>query len=160
MAVHFGVRNPLEKLRDKATTSAERRAGSIPVPAQDRRRAPRYALSLAITLQGENNFYAGLSEDMSEGGVFIATHHALPIGTPVVLQFTLPEADEPISVYGTVQWLRGPDATACWGSNFGAGVEAPGVMPGMGIKFHDMEPASLKAIRSFVQRRSPVFFDA
>ena len=111
-------------------------------------------------MQGENNFYAGLSEDMSEGGVFIATHHALPIGTPVVLQFTLPEADEPISVYGTVQWLRGPDATACWGSNFGAGVEAPGVMPGMGIKFHDMEPASLKAIRSFVQRRSPVFFDA
>jgi uncharacterized protein (TIGR02266 family) len=110
-------------------------------------------------MQGENNFYAGLSEDMSEGGVFIATHHALPIGTPVVLSFTLPDAEEPISVYGTVQWLRGPDATASWGTNFGSGGEA-GVQPGMGIKFHDMEPASLKAIRYFVRQRSPVFFDA
>lgn len=153
------MRNPLETYRNKTVTNAERRAGSIPVPAQDRRRAPRYALSLAITMQGENNFYAGLSEDMSEGGVFIATHHALPIGTPVVLSFTLPDADEPLSVYGTVQWLRGPDATARWDSNFGAGSET-GVMPGMGIKFHEMDPASLKAIRYFVRRRSPVFFDA
>jgi uncharacterized protein (TIGR02266 family) len=111
-------------------------------------------------MQGENNFYAGLSEDMSEGGVFIATHHALPIGTPVVLSFTLPDAEEPISVYGTVQWLRGPDATARWDACFGAGEETPGAMPGMGIKFHDMEPASLKAIRYFVRHRSPVFFDA
>jgi uncharacterized protein (TIGR02266 family) len=110
-------------------------------------------------MQGENNFYAGLSEDMSEGGVFIATHHALPIGTPVVLSFSLPDAEEPISVYGTVQWLRGPDATASWETNFGGNGEA-GVQPGMGIKFHDMEPASLKAIRTFVRQRSPVFFDA
>ena len=153
------MRNPLEKHREQSITHAERRAGSIPVPAQDRRRAPRYALSLAITMQGDNNFYAGLSEDMSEGGVFIATHHALPIGTPVNLSFTLPDADEPIFVYGTVQWLRGPDATARWDSNFGAGAET-GVMPGIGIRFHDMEPASLKAIRTFVRQRSPVFFDA
>lgn len=153
------MRNPLEKHRNQSITHAERRAGSIPVPAQDRRRAPRYALSLAITMQGDNNFYAGLSEDMSEGGVFIATHHALPIGTPVFLSFTLPDADEPILVYGIVQWLRGPDATARWDSNFGAGAET-GVMPGIGIRFHEMEPASLKAIRTFVRQRSPVFFDA
>jgi uncharacterized protein (TIGR02266 family) len=154
------VRNPLEKHHSKTTTPAERRAGSIPVPAQDRRRAPRYALSLAITMQGENNFYAGLSEDMSEGGVFIATHTALPIGTPVVLSFTLPDSDEPLSVYGTVQWLRGPEATVRWDSNFSAGPDSRRVMPGMGIKFHDMDPVALRAIRYFVQRRSPVFFDA
>lgn len=154
------MRNPIEKHRDKPITSAERRAGSIPVPAQDRRRAARYALSLAITLQGENNFYAGLSEDISEGGVFIATHHSLPLGTPVVLSFTLPDAAEPITVYGTVKWLRGPDATTSWETNFGIGSHAPGVMPGMGVRFHDMDPATVKAIRTFMQRRSPVFFDA
>jgi uncharacterized protein (TIGR02266 family) len=117
-------------------------------------------LSLAITMQGVYNFYAGLSEDMSEGGIFIATHHALPIGTPVVLSFTLPDSDEPMTVHGTVQWLRGPDATASWETNFGGGADAPGITPGIGVKFDDVDRAALRAIRTFVTRRSPVFFDA
>ncbi len=110
-------------------------------------------------MQGENNFYAGLSEDISEGGVFIATYHVLPIGTPVVLSFTLPFSREPLSVVGSVQWVRGPDATAHDDNCFGAGVELPGVMPGIGIRFHDVSAANSRAIRDFMRQRKPVFFD-
>jgi uncharacterized protein (TIGR02266 family) len=136
------------------------RPDTVPIAAGDQRLHPRYELSLAITMKGDNNFYAGLSENISEGGVFIATHHVLPIGTPVTLSFTLPTADTALSVFGTVQWVRGPDATASTENVFGAGREIPGVMPGLGVQFHGVAPDALRAIREFVKRRSPVFFDA
>ena len=138
----------------------EERAAGIPILAEDRRRHARYALSLAITMQGDNNFYAGLSEDLSEGGVFIATYHVLPLGTPVVLQFTLPSSEEPITVNGTVQWVRGPDATACHQSVFSGGRDAPHIKPGLGVRFHDLDRATRTVIRDFMEQRRPVFFDA
>jgi len=154
------VRNIIIQGRSIIRPGSEKQAASIPILAEDRRRHARYALRLAITLRGENNFYAGLSEDISEGGVFIATFHLLPIGTPVVLSFTLPNADKPITAGGTVQWVRGPDATAASENIFGAGRELPGVMPGIGIRFHDLDAATRLTIRRFMQRRRPVFFDA
>lgn len=135
-------------------------ADTVPVPASERRLAARYELKLAITMQGDNNFYTGLSENISEGGVFIATSHHLPIGTPVVLEFTLPTSDKPLSLFGTVQWVRGPDATARNGEVFGFGREVYGAMPGIGVQFHGVDPDALRAIRSFMQQRPPVFFDA
>ncbi len=106
------MRNEVEP---QNTPNADRKATSTPPDSGtsaglDRRLHPRYALSLAITLSGENNFYAGLTEDISEGGVFIATHRLLPIGTPVVMSFSLPHARKILEVHGVVRWLRGPDA--------------------------------------------------
>lgn len=134
-------------------------ADMTPSPQEDRRRHARYVLSLAITMEGENNFYAGLSENISEAGVFIATHRTLPIGTPVVLSFTLPSSDEPLSIGGTVQWVRGPDAAAPRDSMFGADRESETVKPGMGVQFSDVGEESLRAIRAFMSRRSPEFFE-
>ena len=125
--------------------------------ATDRRRDPRYALSLAITMSGENNFYTGLSENISESGVFIATQHLLPIGTPVVLSFTLPRSSEPISVTGIVQWVRGPDASARPGNNFGDSLGD--AKPGMGVRFTGVDAPAASAIRAFMQLREPDFFE-
>jgi uncharacterized protein (TIGR02266 family) len=154
------VKNLIIKGRSILRPETEDHVTSIPILAEDRRRHARYALSLAITMHGDNNFYAGLSEDISEGGVFIATFRLLPLGTPVVLSFTLPHADEPITVHGVVQWLRGPEATAADGNMFGGGREVPGIMPGIGVRFHDLDAATRKVIRDFMEQRSPVFFDA
>ena len=131
-------------------------AGKVPSPAEDRRCHPRYLLRLGITMHGENNFYAGLSENISEAGVFIATAHMLPIGTPVVLSFTLPNAEDPISVVGTVQWIRGQDVNVHPGSNFGA--HFSDVKPGIGVQFDDISEESLRLIRVFMQHRTPDFF--
>ena len=48
-------------------------AESPTLPLEDRRQHPRFLLSLAITMLGDNNFYSGLSENISEAGVFIAS---------------------------------------------------------------------------------------
>ncbi len=84
----------------------------LPPRVKDRRLAPRYLLSAAVTPNGDNNFYAGLSEDISDGGLFIATCQRLPVGTPVLLRITLPTSSEPIQLRATVHWVRGPEALA------------------------------------------------
>lgn len=144
---------PIEAVDASSSSDAER------APQEDRRRHARYVLSLAITMEGDNNFYTGLSENISEAGVFIATHHVLPIGTPVVLSFTLPFASEPISVAGTVKWIREPRATANAQSVFGSDRESASVRPGIGVQFNDVDQAANDAIRSFMTRRSPEFYD-
>ena len=154
-----GVKN-LHEHPAVGVVPTEPRSISIAILVEDRRRHARYALRLAITMRGENNFYTGLSEDISEGGVFIATLHMLPIGTPVVLSFTLPGSDESLSVLGSVQWVRGPDATAPAANVFGGGREIPGIMPGIGVRFRGIDAETRQTIRDFMQRRRPVFFDA
>ena len=65
-------------------------APALPRDWSHQRVHSRAELSLAVTLMGENNFYVGLSQNISEGGIFIATYRVLPLGTRVLLTFTLP----------------------------------------------------------------------
>lgn len=126
----------------------------------DRRRAPRFELSLAITLQGANNFYTGLSEDISDGGVFIATHVRLAVGTPVTIWMTIPGSDAPTRVSGTVRWVREPSAIAKAENIFGGDRQlAEAAPPGIGVQFHDVSDATRKAIRGFMTCRRPDFFE-
>jgi len=127
------------------------------IPGEDQRTRPRYLLSLDITMRGDNNFYAGLSENISETGVFIATQHVLALGTLVALSFTLPGSKAPISLLGTVQWVRGPRAMAkaenIFGDHFGE------VKPGIGVRFTEVDEVSTRAIRAFMRLRGPDFFE-
>lgn len=123
------------------------------VPREERRNNARYHLKLAITLRGDNNFYTGMTSDVSTGGVFVATIHILPIGTPVVLQFHLTRFGCDITVGGTVRWIREPQADEIGGKH------VPDIKHGMGIQFEGLTPHDAKMIREFMQVRSPEFFD-
>jgi uncharacterized protein (TIGR02266 family) len=107
---------------------------------------------------GEHNFYLGLSENLSEGGLFVATHDILPIGTPIRVDLRLPTSRDLLSVDGEVRWVRSPDAVGDTGSNFGSGSDAS-VKPGMGIQFRDTSPEVTRAIEKFMKHRKPEFFD-
>lgn len=52
-------------------------AASEPGVERDRRAKPRYGVSLSVTLFGDHNFYIGLSENLSEGGLFVQTQPTL-----------------------------------------------------------------------------------
>jgi len=119
--------------------------------ADERRVHPRFHLSLEITLRGDNNFYTGITSDISEGGVFIATHRILEIGTPVIVQFHLSRFDTHVTVHGVVRWIREPKFG---GSKFGDHVK-----PGMGIQFVGLGAREAQLIRNFMQVRTPEFFD-
>ncbi|QAT81694.1 DnaK family protein [Corallococcus coralloides] len=130
-------------------TRAERLPARAPVAAtpakSDARKAGRVRMHTTIDTRSDSNFFTGFSMDISEGGIFIATVEAVPRGTPVELDFTLP-GGRPLTVNGVVRWARdGNDRT-------------PDLMPGVGVQFTTLPPEVANAISSFVATRDPMFY--
>lgn len=116
------------------------------VRADDRRASPRALMDVEITFTSDDNFYAGFSEDISDGGIFVATYDLAPIGTRIELEFTLPDGHV-VHTHGEVRWLR--DLRD----------ESEDVRPGMGIQFRELLPEDALAIAEFVAARAPIFYD-
>ncbi len=115
-------------------------------PEANQRARPRLSVQVDVSLHTEHNFYAGLTENISEGGLFIATHENLPLGTQMNLSVTLPD-HEPFEVKGEVRWLREyNDFTS-------------DVSPGIGVAFNDLPGARRKLIEQFIRKRSPLLYE-
>jgi uncharacterized protein (TIGR02266 family) len=106
----------------------------------------RLALELEVSLESDSNFYMGLTENLSNGGIFVATHVVKPIGTSVALVLRLPTLKTPLHLAGRVRWVR----------EFSEALEAP---PGMGIEFEGISKEDSRAIGEFLTTRTPLFFD-
>ena len=116
-------------------------------PRSETRAAERTAIYASVDLFSEHNFWSGITMNMSEGGLFVATHEYVPIGTRVTLNLTLPFAREQLVLVAEVRWTR-----AYSGQD--------DVPPGLGLQFVDVDGASLAKIRRFVSTmREPLFFD-
>lgn len=114
--------------------------------ADNRRTAPRFAVELDVSICSEHNFYAGLVENMSVGGVFVATHVLKPIGSVIEVSVTLPGSGVTITGKGDVRWIREYN-------------ELSDTSPGMGIRFIELAAGSAEAIEQFLGQRDPLFFD-
>ena len=123
----------------------------------ERRVKPRYDVRLTVTLVGDHNFYVGLTENISEGGLFVQTQRTLPIGATLQLEFSLPTSSAPITVTGVVRWARSANAVAKEHDNFASGGDEA-FKPGMGIQFVDVSDAALRAITKFIGIRHPDFY--
>jgi uncharacterized protein (TIGR02266 family) len=116
------------------------------VKEEDLRAHPRRQVEIEITLQSESNFYAGFGQNLSEGGIFVATHALRPKGTRLDVAFTLPGNHRRIEVEGEVRWVRAYSETS----------DSP---PGMGLSFVSLSAEDAQAIRAFSEQRPPIFFD-
>jgi uncharacterized protein (TIGR02266 family) len=114
--------------------------------ADTHRHYPRHNVELEVTMESETNFYMGLTENLSEGGLFIATHVLKTLGTRVEVSFKLPDMAEPIKVTGTVRWLREFSPTS-------------DTSPGMGVRFEHLSAEHTEQIRRFLAARDPLFHD-
>ncbi|MEY4550426.1 MAG: hypothetical protein RL685_6621 [Pseudomonadota bacterium] len=114
--------------------------------ASGRREHDRFGVELDVTVTSEHNFYAGFVENMSVGGVFIATHQLKPVGSRLEFQVNLPGRAEPIKGAGEVRWVR-------------VYSDASNVPPGMGIKFDPLAAEAVRAIEEFLAQREPLFYD-
>jgi len=112
----------------------------------DARAHRRLVLELEVSLQSDSNFYIGLTENLSDGGIFVATHLVQPIGTVVSLTLRLPNKRAPVVTAGRVRWVR----------EFAESLEAP---PGMGISFEALSEEDARSIHEFIEARTPMFFD-
>lgn len=110
------------------------------------RRFPRHAVVLDITLSSESHFYVGLSENLSEGGIFVATHELREPGTLLEVLFSLPDSPDPIRVLGEVRWVReySPDGDG---------------EPGIGVRFVSLRKDDAERIHAFLEQRPAMLFE-
>lgn len=127
------------------TVTATRTATPAPAGGLNDREHARHEVNLEVSLSSEHNFYNGFSENVSEGGIFIATHDPLPMGEVVQMSFKLPSGHA-VEVHGEVRWIR--DANVMGDAT-----------PGMGLRFNDLADEDRVAIENFLQRREPLFHD-
>ncbi len=69
--------------------------------ASDRRRHPRIACSIAVTLDG---LFTEVIRNISVGGVFIETSEAFQPGKPLELEFSLPNQEKRFKATGSIAW--------------------------------------------------------
>jgi uncharacterized protein (TIGR02266 family) len=109
----------------------------------ERRASQRVPLQVEVGLHTESTFFSGYSEDLSDGGLFVATYRHIPVGTEVTVSVELPEG-EPLTAHGRVVWVRQAQEH---------------MAPGVGVAFDGLEPRQKKTILRFVRVRPALFYD-
>jgi type IV pilus assembly protein PilZ len=104
-------------------------------------------VKVEVGLQTESNFYTGLTQDLSGGGVFVATHQIREVGDRIKVFLNLPGQKETFEILTEVRWVRS--------TYFSQSVEDPG----MGLRFLQMSPQAKQAVSDFLSKRESLFFD-
>ncbi len=113
--------------------------------APHNRSHPRVPLTVEVSLESEHNFYTGITDNISEGGIFVATPHPPPLGSEVSFELVLGE--QRFQVTGVVCWAR---------THVMSSSDAP---EGIGIRFGQLEPSVLEAIKRFSHGRDTLFYE-
>lgn len=115
---------------------------------RERRKDDRFDFEVEVGFETDSNFYTGLTQDISSGGLFVATHNLKPVGTKFTLQFKLPGGNATMDVEAEVRWLR--ETTSLHRS------DGP---HGMGVRFNNLTPEQKQAIEIFLKKRDSLFYD-
>ena len=113
----------------------------------ERRKHTRVVLKATVNMHSNSNFYTGFSDNISEGGLFVATHQVLAIGSRVKLDFSLPDHGKRLEMDAEVRWIRRAHADD----------ESE---PGIGLQFVEMSADNKLIIDTFIKSRETLFFDA
>jgi uncharacterized protein (TIGR02266 family) len=109
------------------------------------RQTRRVPVCLGVGFESDASLFTGVTADLSEGGVFVATHSLPPIGSEIDLRFSLPAGPE-LRARGVVRWLRDSSETD----------SAP---PGIGVEFSTLAEQDLSLIRAFIDQCEPTIFE-
>lgn len=111
------------------------------------RRSARASVYVNVDITSEHNFWTDMTMNIAEGGVFVATHQEVPLGTVLVVHMMLPHERAAIIALAEVRWTRAYSGQA-------------DVPPGLGLAFAHVEDDGLARIRRFVATvREPLFFE-
>lgn len=111
----------------------------------DRRQELRVSVKVGVTCSSDSNFFIGFTENISEGGLFLATYDLLPVGEQIELELQLPNHEEPIRTHAEVRWhrrLTDPQN---------------GELVGFGAKFMDLPVSDHAHLKDFIETREPLF---
>lgn len=89
-----------------------------------------------------NQVLRDYSLNLSTGGLFLATQSPLPVGSPLALEFQLPDSMQPIYCQARVAWINQAEQWV-----------HPLLPVGMGLQFIDLGSSDLVALRQFVKHQ-------
>lgn len=135
----INIRPRIERIRAVTADLVAARNASEPVTSP-RRLKPRIRLETAIDLHSSSNFFTGVTENISDGGLFLATDVPFVEGTEVDLAFSLPGGVE-VRARGIVRWIRD-------GSD--------GLSRGVGVAFTFLSDSAQDAVEAFLSKREPI----
>ncbi|HKO48676.1 MAG TPA: TIGR02266 family protein [Polyangiaceae bacterium] len=108
-------------------------------PVSDRRIYERIDVEWSVDCETEQTFLYASITNISEMGIFVATHEPLEVGTRLTLRFAMPGEQSPFILLGQVQWVN-PIRMLSDNPN-----------PGMGIRFVDLSSENRERIISSVR---------
>ena len=116
----------------------------------NRRADPRHNLEISVdfevSIEGPHTFFAGLTQDISKGGIFLATHQIYPVGTKMTLFFLIEEKN--FQVEAVVRWTRSPE-----------NISNNELSPGMGLQFINPDDSLIDAFEKFLIEKDPLMID-
>lgn len=102
----------------------------------DNRAWRRMQAVLVVTARGPHEVMRGMTENLSRGGLFVATEKMLEPDTEVDLSIVFPETRGVVDVVAVVRWVRPP------------GGRMP---PGMGLEFVELSDEADRVILAFLE---------
>ena len=121
---------------------------TVPPPRDARRSSEAMAVNVntMLNMNTDHQFYNGFSENIEEGGIFVATFDTKPVDSKVIINFKLP-GGHPVTARGIVHFVREYNPLT------------PETPPGMGVKFTDLLKEDKRAIEKYLKQRAPMFYD-
>ncbi|HEX3696458.1 MAG TPA: TIGR02266 family protein [Polyangia bacterium] len=110
--------------------------------------AERFDLEVKVDLESDHNFYTGLTQNISAGGLFIATHQLRRIGDRIKIKFSLPGSETSLDVETEVRWIRENSS-----------LHRVDGSTGMGVRFINLSQEASQAIQTFLQNRDSLYYD-
>jgi len=114
-------------------------------PTSEGRVQTRYGVECSITIDSDDWFYAGTAQNLSEGGIFVATPIVQAIGSRFNLSLYLEDGrGGVIKGIGEVRWIRQV-------------AESDSEPAGVGIQFLLLEGHGSERIGDFLRERGPLY---
>jgi len=106
------------------------------------RLAPRLPVDFQVVFAAAGRKqHSGRAVNLHANGMFVAAERLFPVGTTLLLEFTLPGAAGACRCHARVAWVNHPE----WRKK-------PDLPSGMGLQFQTPAPAGLEALGAFVAR--------
>jgi CheY-like chemotaxis protein len=99
MGVNFVLQKPITPLNASRCFNA-----ALNFMVRERRRYFRHPVKMTVKVLAGNKELKGTSTDISEGGIALLLHHAIPKDANPRLQFTLPETTGSLEIETEVAW--------------------------------------------------------
>ena len=133
--------NEADEMRQAMADQAAKKAENDAI----RRSTARVELKAQVTVTSETNFFTGLSENISEGGVFISSLAPPELGTIIDAEISTGDGGQAIKVAAEVMWVR----------------TEQGQPVGCGCRFLNVDEVTAARLKDFISRggREPLFYD-